>query len=515
MPTRLSASGRASSAARVVGQRLGVGLGAADLQRDRVGIVGHVDARIIRGVGFRHLLGAVAQAHHPRRLAEDLRLGQREEIALVAPVERAGDVARELQMLLLVLADRHMGRLVEQDVGRHQHRIGVEAEPGHLAVLAGLFLELGHPVEPAERGQAAEQPAELGMGADHALVEDDAALGVDAGGDIGGRHLAGRGAQFARVLRQGQRVQVDDAEDALVIVLQLRPSCGSRRDNCRDADCRSAGCRKRCGSWGLLSPPVRTCGQAGWPRDRINRPRSSRQSVTPSARISAPNEIRPAATSPANAPSRSERRAGERRREQRSAGRRGTRPCRCVAAAIRGMLLRARRSSRKWPCRASRTSKISACIQPAADSAIATPTWARNCINTRVSTKLSRHRRDRHLDRGRRVAMGIKARRQHLDQHEGRQPHRVGGERRRGRRCLGRAEGAALEQHREDRLGQHDERRRRRQGQQAAPARRRGSASPPRRRCRRCAPGATSGGRIAVPIAMPTTPSGSWFSRSA
>ena len=61
------------------------------------------------------------------------------------------------------------------------------------------------------------------MRADHALVEDDAALGVDAGGDIGGGHLAGRLAQFARVLRQGQRVQVDDAEDAVVIVLQRDP----------------------------------------------------------------------------------------------------------------------------------------------------------------------------------------------------------------------------------------------------------------------------------------------------
>src|SRR5229473_1564353 len=197
-------------------ERLGIGFGAADLQRDQFRIVGHIDARIIRGVGFRHLLCAVAQAHHPGRLTKNLRLGEREEVALVAPVEGSGDVAGQLDMLLLVFADRDMRRLVQEDVCRHQHRIAIEAEPGHLALLGGLLLELGHPVEPAKRGQAAEQPGELGMGADHALVEDDAALGVDAGRDIGGCDLARRGAQLIGVLRLGQRVH--DYECILCIV---------------------------------------------------------------------------------------------------------------------------------------------------------------------------------------------------------------------------------------------------------------------------------------------------------
>jgi len=39
-------------------------------------------------------------------------------------------------MLLLVLADRHVGRLVEEDVGGHQHGIGVEAEAGVVALLS-------------------------------------------------------------------------------------------------------------------------------------------------------------------------------------------------------------------------------------------------------------------------------------------------------------------------------------------------------------------------------------------
>ena len=95
--------------------------------------------------------------------------------------------------------------------------------PRHLALLAGLFLELCHSVKPAERGHARQYPGQLAMRGDHALVEDDAVLGVDPGGDIGGGDLAGRGAQLGRVLRHGQRVQVDDAEDALVIMLQRDP----------------------------------------------------------------------------------------------------------------------------------------------------------------------------------------------------------------------------------------------------------------------------------------------------
>ena len=48
-------------------------------------------------------------------------------------------------------------------------------------------------------------------------------LGVDAGGDISRSHLARRMAQLVGVLRLCQRVQIDDAKDALVIVLQRDP----------------------------------------------------------------------------------------------------------------------------------------------------------------------------------------------------------------------------------------------------------------------------------------------------
>ena len=69
-------------------------------------------------------------------------------------------------MLLLVVADRNMRRAIGQNVGRHQVRIGIEPDGRLLAVFAGLLLELRHAVEPAEPGDAIEDPGKLGMRAD-------------------------------------------------------------------------------------------------------------------------------------------------------------------------------------------------------------------------------------------------------------------------------------------------------------------------------------------------------------
>ncbi len=125
-------------------------------------------------------------------------------------------------MLLLVVADRHMRGAVGENVGRHQGRVGEQPDRGVLAVLAGLFLELRHPLEPAHAGDAVEDPGELGVLDDAALVEDDVLLRIDAGRQERRRHLARRADQLGRILPDGDRVLVDDAIDAIVARLQLR-----------------------------------------------------------------------------------------------------------------------------------------------------------------------------------------------------------------------------------------------------------------------------------------------------
>ena len=54
-----------------------------------------------------------------------------------------------------------------------------------------------------------------------ALIEHDVLLRIDAGGEERSRHLAGVVLQLARVLPDRDGVQVDDAEQAIVVVLQL------------------------------------------------------------------------------------------------------------------------------------------------------------------------------------------------------------------------------------------------------------------------------------------------------
>ena len=59
------------------------------------------------------------------------RLGLDEHLA-VGGVEAARDLARELEVLALVLAHRHLVGLVEQDVGRLEHRVEEQARAHEL-----------------------------------------------------------------------------------------------------------------------------------------------------------------------------------------------------------------------------------------------------------------------------------------------------------------------------------------------------------------------------------------------
>ena len=68
----------------------------------------------------------------------------------VARVEALRDVARELQVLPLILADGHAIGEVEEDVGGLQHGVGEEPDGDRLAA-GGLLLERDHALELAHR----------------------------------------------------------------------------------------------------------------------------------------------------------------------------------------------------------------------------------------------------------------------------------------------------------------------------------------------------------------------------
>ena len=111
--------------------------------------------------------------------------------------------------------------LVEQDVRDLEDRVREEADGGPVgALLGGLVLELRHPRGLAEAGEAVHDPAELGVLGDVALDEEGAALGVETGGEQLGRGEPGVGTQLGRILRHGDRVQVDDHVERVVGLLQ-------------------------------------------------------------------------------------------------------------------------------------------------------------------------------------------------------------------------------------------------------------------------------------------------------
>ena len=209
-----------------------IGLGPFHLLGDQLGRIEQVDARALVRVALAHLAAAVGQAHHPRPLLEDQWLGHlqhRDHLAVgVAGAEAGihpllGDVARQLKVLLLVFAHGHQISVVEEDVGRHQHRVIQQAHRDLIPLFDGLLLELDHPLQPVQRRDAVQQPAQLAVGRYVALHEHRGACRINAAGQIERGGAAGVGRQPLRIMGNRDRMQVHHAEKRVVAVLQGHP----------------------------------------------------------------------------------------------------------------------------------------------------------------------------------------------------------------------------------------------------------------------------------------------------
>jgi hypothetical protein len=122
----------------------------------------------------------------------------------------------------VVLAHGHERRVVEQDVGRLQDRVAQQAR-GHRLLPRRLVLELRHPLEVAQRSHGVEDPGELRVLGHLGLDEEGRPLGVDPCGEERERHVEDAGRHLGGVVRGRDRVQVHDADEALVVVLHLDP----------------------------------------------------------------------------------------------------------------------------------------------------------------------------------------------------------------------------------------------------------------------------------------------------
>ena len=126
-------------------------------------------------------------------------------------------------MLGLVLAHGNEVCVINQDIRRHQHRVGEQAAVDVVGVLGALVLELGHAGQLAELGVAGQHPGKFCMRRDMALHEQNVLLRVDAHGQQQGGQLTGAAAQVCGHLAHGQAVQVGHHVQAVVIGLQEGP----------------------------------------------------------------------------------------------------------------------------------------------------------------------------------------------------------------------------------------------------------------------------------------------------
>jgi hypothetical protein len=147
-------------------------------------------------------------------------LGQHQRLP-EAGVEALGDLAHQLDVLLLVLADGHLVRLVGQHVGGLEDGIEEQARGDQLLLLPGLLLELVHPAELAVRRDPGEQPGQLGVLVHVRLPEQDAPLRIQARRQQDGGGVVEPRTQVGGVVRDRDRVEVDDAVDGVAPALSL------------------------------------------------------------------------------------------------------------------------------------------------------------------------------------------------------------------------------------------------------------------------------------------------------
>ena len=168
-----------------------------------------------------HLAAAVQAGNLHKVVAEieSLRLG--EHIHAVHVVETAGEQTGNLQMLLLVLAHRHILRAVDEDVRSHQHRIGQKTGVDIVGLQTHLVLERSSALHLALVCQHVQQNIKLRHLRHVTLHVEGALLGVETCSQVFRKNDADRVMEVRRMRVGCQRMKVCNKEIALVCFLNL------------------------------------------------------------------------------------------------------------------------------------------------------------------------------------------------------------------------------------------------------------------------------------------------------
>jgi hypothetical protein len=161
---------------------------------------------------------APVRARHHGHVLQDQRVGDAEHLA-VGQVELHGDVARHLDVLLLVLADGNQVGVVNHDVGRLEHWVAEQAGVGRKA-LRDLVLVGVAALEQAHRRERREDPGQLGHLGQVALAVEDRPLRVQAEGQVVEHQRPHHVAAQLGVADGGHGVVVGDEDGGRVVLLE-------------------------------------------------------------------------------------------------------------------------------------------------------------------------------------------------------------------------------------------------------------------------------------------------------
>ena len=164
----------------------------------------------------------------------DVAVGDDESVA-VTVVEADGDVARKLEMLLLVYAHGDEIGAEKQDVRSHEHGIIHQPHIDIVRVFRALILELRHPGRLAHIGVAVEDPRKLRMRGDVGLEIEHGLFGVYAAGEKLREKAHAHLPELRGLPPHGESVQIRDEEEGVVIILHFAP-VGHRADIVAERD---------------------------------------------------------------------------------------------------------------------------------------------------------------------------------------------------------------------------------------------------------------------------------------
>ena len=121
-------------------------------------------------------------------------------------------------MLHLVDPHRNHIRLIQQDIRRHQHRVGKEPRIDIVRMLGRLILKLGHAVQLSHVGKAVQNPRQLRMAGYVGLIIDAVLLRVKPGRNIQGQKRPCALSKLRRILPHRNGMHIHHAVKTLILI---------------------------------------------------------------------------------------------------------------------------------------------------------------------------------------------------------------------------------------------------------------------------------------------------------